>query len=139
FVTLGLGGLTNSLAGASPSLRPPTLGSGNTRATNYDTAFTFLLGRFASIDTNFVNNLAGNAQPPGTGKTRDFKYNEYEFYAQDNWRVTPTLTLTAGLRWQYYSAPYEKDGFQACNDVDFNALAAIRLQNAASGKASNSS
>jgi hypothetical protein len=139
FVTLGLGGLTTSLAGASPSLRPSTLGAGSARSSNYDNAFAFLLGRFASISTNFVNDKSGTAQPPGTGKARDFKYNEYEFYGQDNWRATPSLTVTAGLRWQYYSAPYEKNGFQACNDVDYNSLVAVRLQNAANGVAGQSS
>jgi hypothetical protein len=138
FVTLGLGGLTTSLGG-DPSLRPPNLGTGNVRTRNYDNAFTFLLGRIADVSTNFVNDKSGTAQPPGTGKTRDFAYNEWEFYGQDNWRIRPSLTITAGLRWQYYSAPYEKNGFQACNDIDYNALVAIRLNNAASGTASNTS
>lgn len=139
FVSLGLGGLTTSLAGASPSLRPSTLGSGSSRSANYDQAFAFLLGRYASIATNFVNDKSGAAQPAGTGKTRDFKYNEYEFYGQDNWKVKPSLTLTMGLRWQYYSAPYEKNGFQACNDTDYEALVATRIRNAANGIASQSS
>lgn len=131
FVTLGLGGRTTAL---NASLRPATLGTGNTRITNYDAAFAFLLGRVASVSTNFVNDASLNPQPPGTGKVRDFKYNEYEFYGQDNWKVNSSLTVTAGLRWQYYSAPYEKNGFQTCNDVDFNQLVSIRIQNAALGR-----
>ncbi len=28
--------------------------------------------------------------------------NEYAFYAQDNWRATPKLTINIGLRWEYH-------------------------------------
>ena len=43
------------------------------------------------------------------------------------------LTLTYGLRYQYYPAPYEVNGFQAGNDVDFRNLYDIRQKNAAAG------
>ncbi len=43
------------------------------------------------------------------------------------------LTFTSGLRWQYYPAPYEDNGFQAGNDVDFRDLFDIRQRNAATG------
>ena len=31
----------------------------------------------------------------------------YMPYFQDEWKVTPTLTLTAGLRWEYYGVAHE--------------------------------
>jgi hypothetical protein len=141
FPTLGLGGNNANLAvpAGVTSLRPATLGTGTTRISNYDAAFAFLLGRIASVSTNFNYDVSGNALAPGTGKKRDFKYNEYEFYAQDNWKATSSLTITAGLRYQYYSPPYEKNGFQACNDVDYENLINIRQRNAATGTASDSS
>jgi hypothetical protein len=98
-----------------------------------------LLGRFASVSTNFVYDVNGTAFPPGSGKVRDFRYNEYEIYFQDNWRMRNDLTLTYGVRYQYYSAPYEKDGFQACNDVDYEQLVSIRVNNAANGIAGDTS
>lgn len=130
FPTIGLGGFTTTL---NSSLRPATIGSGSTRSGNYDAAFAFLLGRYAQIATNFNYDTAGTAFAPGTGKKRDFRYNEYEAYAQDNWRLRTDLTLTFGLRWQYYAAPYELNGFQAGNDVDFRNLFDIRQRNAAAG------
>lgn len=134
FVALGIGG---GLTGLDASLRPgnilPDTSTNTSVSTNYDAAFAFLLGRYASIQTNFVYDTAGTASNPGSGKNRDFKYNEYELYAQDTWRARDDLTLTLGLRWQFYPAPYEANGFQACNDVDFRQLFDIRQRNAASG------
>ncbi|MGH9935277.1 MAG: hypothetical protein ACREAM_03470, partial [Blastocatellia bacterium] len=77
--------------------------------------------------------VSGSAFAPGTGKKRDFRYNEYEVYAQDSWKVRNSLTLTYGLRWHYYAPPYEVNGFQAGNDVDFRNLYDIRQRNAAAG------
>ncbi len=34
-------------------------------------------------------------------------------YANDNWKITPTLTLSLGLRWDYFSPYSEEDGRQA--------------------------
>lgn len=35
---------------------------------------------------------------------------EWGGYAQDDWRVNQKLTLSYGLRWDYYIAPYDKNG-----------------------------
>ncbi len=130
FSTVGLGGLTSTL---NASLRPATIGAGTTRTGNYDAAFAFLLGRYAQVQTNFNYSTTGTAFAPGTGKERNFRYDEFEIYGQDSWRVRNDLTLTYGLRWQYYPAPYETNKFQAGNDVDFRDLFDVRLRNAAAG------
>jgi hypothetical protein len=125
---IGLGGNTLSL---NSTLRPANIRAGSVG--NYDAAFAFLLGRYSQVQTTFNYDKNGTAFPPGTGKERDFRYNEYEFYAQDNWRVRNDLTITAGLRYQLYPPPYEANGFQAANDVDFRNLFDIRQRNAALG------
>ena len=130
FPTVGLGGL---LASLDSSLRPATIGSGTARSGNYDSAFTFLLGRYAQIATNFNYDVSGTAFAPGTGKHRDYKYNETELYFQDNWRIRNNLTLNFGVRYHLYPAPYEKDGFQAAQDVDMRNLFNTRLRNAPAG------
>lgn len=143
FATLGLGGLTTTL---NASLRP-TLGStaaGNddpnrlrpgssTATSNFDSAFTFLLGRLASLNTNYTYQTDGTVNPLGSGRTTDYVYNEYEFYAQDNWRIRNDLTLNLGFRYYLYPAPYEKNGLQSGNDVDFEALLAKRIANGQAG------
>lgn len=130
FATVGLGGNTGTL---NATLRPTTIGTGNARTSNYDAAFAFLLGRYAQIQTNYNYDPSGNAFAPGTGKARDFRYNEYEVYAQDTWRVRSDLTLTYGLRYHLYPAPYEVDGFQANTNLPFQTLLDRRIQNAANG------
>lgn len=131
FATIGLGGNTNTL---NASLRPTDIRPGSaTATTNWDTMYAFLLGRIAQLNTNFVYDIAGNPQPLGTGKARDFVYNEYELYVQDNWKLRSDLTVNLGVRWHLYPAPYEKNGFQAGNDVDFEELARIRIANGLAG------
>lgn len=130
FATVGLGGLLSSL---DPTLRPASIGAGTVRSGNYDSAFTFLLGRYAQVATNFNYDPTGNAFAPGTGKNRDYRYNELELYVQDNWRLRNNLTLNFGVRWHLYPAPYEANGFQAAQDTDMRQLFNLRQANNAAG------
>jgi hypothetical protein len=136
FPSVGLGGLLGAL---QPSLRPETILNNTTSTGNYDAALTFLLGRYASVSSNFNYDPAGTAFALGTGKKRDYRYNELELYVQDNWRVRNNLTLNLGLRWHLYPAPYEANGFQAGQDVDMRQLFDTRVRNAAQGIASETS
>jgi len=40
----------------------------------------------------------------------DFRQREWGFFAQDEWKARPNLTLTYGLRWEYYGVPFEAGG-----------------------------
>ena len=48
----------------------------------------------------------------GAPLKRDYRWNEYEFYAQDTWKILSNLTLTYGLRYSYLQAPAETSGTQ---------------------------
>lgn len=51
------------------------------------------------------------------------RINESNFYAEDNWKVTPTLTLNIGARYEYVSAPREiRDRVNYVFDDDKNNL-----------------
>jgi hypothetical protein len=135
FLTLGLGGNTTSLD-RDPTLkqlRPNDILQDPAAFGEWDSVFPFMLGRFASVDTNFNYTNSGTPQNPGSGRTRNYRYFEYEFYGQDQWHMTNSLTLTYGLRWQYYSVPYETDGLQSVPTVDYSQIFPARVQAGAAG------
>jgi len=49
---------------------------------------------------------------PSTGtvpdERRGYRANEVAFYGQDDWRITPRLTLNLGLRWEYFGPPHNQ-------------------------------
>jgi hypothetical protein len=51
------------------------------------------------------------AIPGGVGR-RHFRYETYGFYGQDDWRVTPRLTVNLGLRYEFNTTPVESQGLQ---------------------------
>jgi hypothetical protein len=42
--------------------------------------------------------------------TRHYHYNEFAFYGEDSVKVLRRLTLTAGLRWEYFGVPHSPSG-----------------------------
>lgn len=130
FATIGLGG---NLTALNASLRPADLLANTTVRTRFDTALLSMLGRISTLNTNYNYNTNGDVLAPGTGKIRNYAYNEYEAYAQDNWKVSNSLTLNLGIRYMLYPAPYETDGLLAIDTTDWKALFAKRLANAAAG------
>src|ERR1700752_3846196 len=97
FPTVGLGGNFASTLGTSATvnaLRPGNILNVAANRNAYDSALTFLLGTIPSVSTRFQYNAAGTALPLTTGRNRDWRYVETEFYAQENWKVRNDLTLT---------------------------------------------
>ena len=142
FPTVGLGGNFASSLGTSAAanaLRPANLNTGATTRNAYDSALAFLLGTIPSVATRFNYDSSQNVLPLTTGRNRDWRYVEYEFYAGDNWKVRNDLTLTYGVRWHIYPAPYETNGAQSIQNLDFDTLFNTRLSNSAAGIASASS
>ncbi len=62
------------------------------------------------ISTNFNYNNAGGALNAGSGGPRAYRFYQTEMYVGDTWKVRKKLTLSYGLRYQFYSVPYEAHG-----------------------------
>jgi len=64
-----------------------------------------LLGRVGSIQQGIVAQSPTQWAPPGTWLHSDFRMPEYDFYAQDSWRLRPNLVVDLGLRWEIKLSP----------------------------------
>jgi len=124
-VTMGLGPGLTALSGTE--LPANLLQPSDTALRTWSQAYAFALGRISSVNTNINNNHSLQPLPLGTGHTRNYRYYETEVYAQDSWRMRHDLTMTYGLRWQYYSVPYEVNGFQTAPNIDFATMYKARL------------
>jgi hypothetical protein len=134
FLTLGSGSVGLSNLGPNGStLRPADFVNSLTERNEWDSVFPFLLGHYNEQFTNFNYNVSLQPQPPGTGKHRDFHYNEIEAYWADSWKARNDLTLTYGVRWSYYGVPFEANGFQTIPSIGLDSLFSARVQNGLNG------
>lgn len=102
---------------------------------NHSLKFGYNILRY-DLDSFFAPNLNGTLSYPslqdflfdtsasvsrfaGTGQVRAITY-EHSFFAQDDWRIRPDLTLNLGLRYEYTTAPF---GFFANASPDVNNFA----------------
>jgi len=86
---------------------------------------------------NFLNDAPTSEQAtfnPITGTPTDFRKdtrsNLYGFFFQDNYKVKPNLTVTLGLRWEYFGPISEKNGHLASVDLGTgaNTLTGIKVR-----------
>ncbi|MGH9805378.1 MAG: TonB-dependent receptor domain-containing protein, partial [Candidatus Acidiferrales bacterium] len=73
---------------------------------------TELIAPLSQVTANYNFDRTGATLPDGAAVPRRFAVDEYELYAQDQWRMTPTLTLNYGIRYYYASPPWETNGNQ---------------------------
>jgi hypothetical protein len=64
-----------------------------------------LLGRVGTINQGFVAISDTQFGPPRTRFNYDARYPEFDFYAQDTWKLRPNFTLDYGLRWEVRLSP----------------------------------
>lgn len=109
--------------------------------TSYNNAILADAGVITS-STQYSNYTLKNSQmipiPAGqTLPTRHFKNLEQEYYGQDQWKVTPQVTLTGGLRYVYLQVPYETNGQEIAPTIGMDEFLKNRTAAAATGSTYN--
>src|SRR6267154_2402646 len=106
------GTITSTLDPTNTAGHPGIAGPEPLTSTQYDRPLLALYGMISDVVANYNLDKNGIAQPQGSPVNRRYGLNWYEFYGQDTWRVKPNLTVTYGLRWSFFPAPWETNGFQ---------------------------
>ncbi len=88
----------------------------------YNVGFTgnvvadMLLGYYSGVG---VFQPAAYSVPGAAGNPREFNFQYFAPYFQDDWRVSSKLTVNLGLRWDYRNVPYETNNRMAWRNIDF--------------------
>jgi hypothetical protein len=96
-------------------------------------AVAALIGRFSDYSANFNYARDGSLLPVGQGVERTFATQEYDWYGQDIWKVTPSLTVTYGLRYGLSRPVYESTGLQVKPTTSLSDYFEARVAGAAAG------
>ena len=87
-----------------------------------------LIGRLTQYNADFTFAKSGTLLPSGSPAVRDFATQSYDEYIQDTWKIRPSLTLTAGLRYSLERPVYETHGFETQPTMPLGQYLANRVR-----------
>lgn len=100
-------------------------------------ALAAVIGRYSQYGANLQYQKNGTIQARGEGVPRNFKTEEYEWYAQDAWRPLSNLQLNFGVRWSTSTPVYEANGIQVKPTTSLSDFFDNRVNAANNGQAYN--
>ncbi len=119
------------LLGTGKDLQPADLAS--SFRTNFTYAMAAMIGLQVEGTANYNNLVDGTVLPSGAPVSRTFNNHEFEWYAQDTWKVTRNLTVTYGIRHSIMPPIFEANGQQTSTNVSIGNWFYQRADLAANG------
>jgi len=97
-----------------------TTGINSNDLSRLNSLFNDLMGVVGTVRKVFYSN--GKEFPSADQELKFLqRAREYNVYFQDDWRVSPRLTLNLGVRYEYNSVPFDLSGMQVVNDKPLNS------------------
>jgi hypothetical protein len=84
-------------------------GSTSTDRSNAATLVSNVAGRIDGYAALVYVDIASRQFATGVPLQENYRQNEFGFFGTDSWRMTPTLTMNFGVRWEYQGSPYGVD------------------------------
>ena len=91
----------------------PGINTSNGDLTNAQNLYALLTGRLTSVTTSTNVDEKSHQYNQFAPVTQRFAFTTGALYAQDSFRVTPTLTVNYGLRWQFDGAIHSTNGIDS--------------------------